>query len=146
MLLDVQRIIPLPEAAEYQVRLREKEQRERVARESTTARDYTKYTVKTIEGVDHRLPKRRAILSVVKGLVATGVQIDTITEVLETNHGWGSRVMRSAPGNLDDRSFLEAIREDRPDGGPEFNPDRYFCSQHELIRTAERTYALTNQW
>ena len=54
--------------------------------------------------------------------------------------------MRSAPGNMDDRSFLEAIREDRPDGGPEFNPDRYFRSQHEPIRTAERTYALTNQW
>ena len=43
VLLDVQTIIPIPEAEEYQIRIREKRQRERVAREGT--RDFSKYDV-----------------------------------------------------------------------------------------------------
>ena len=43
VLLDVQTIIPIPEAEEYQVRIREKRQKERVARESR--RDFSKFDV-----------------------------------------------------------------------------------------------------
>jgi hypothetical protein len=43
LLLDVQQVIPLPEAADYQVRLRGKVQRERVARQIANGRDYTKF-------------------------------------------------------------------------------------------------------
>ena len=35
ILVDVQQIIPLPEAAEYQIRIKEKQERDRVARESS---------------------------------------------------------------------------------------------------------------
>ena len=41
--LDVQTVIPIPEVADYQVRIREKKQRERESRKS--ARDFTKYDV-----------------------------------------------------------------------------------------------------
>jgi hypothetical protein len=39
VILDVQQVIPLPEASEYQVRLREKAQRERVSRQTAAAGD-----------------------------------------------------------------------------------------------------------
>ena len=42
-LLDVQPVLPLPEAEAYQVRLRERAQREQASRES--ARNFTKYDV-----------------------------------------------------------------------------------------------------
>jgi hypothetical protein len=44
ILLDVQTVIPIPEVADYQVRIREKKQKERESREDT--RDLTKYDVK----------------------------------------------------------------------------------------------------
>ena len=43
LILDVQQIIPLPEASDYQVRLREKAQRERVARGAVTSRRGAEY-------------------------------------------------------------------------------------------------------
>ena len=46
-LLDIQTVIPIPEAEDYQVRIREKKQRERVSRQNT--RNYEKYDI-TING------------------------------------------------------------------------------------------------
>src|SRR5207302_781349 len=55
VLVDVQQIIPLPEATEYTVRVAKKEQQEKAVREAQ--RDYTKFDV-TINAVHHdRLPK-----------------------------------------------------------------------------------------
>ena len=47
ILVDVQQIIPLPEVAEYQVRVNEKKRKEREAR--TDTRDWTSYDV-TLDG------------------------------------------------------------------------------------------------
>ena len=59
VLVDVQQIIPLPEAAEYQVLVREKARRERSERKTT--RDLTKYDVTVGDTVATSLPKRRAV-------------------------------------------------------------------------------------
>ena len=74
--VDVQRIIPLPEADDYQVRVRRKARREREARAG--AADHTRYDL-TLGGRRlTRLPKNRAIyetfryLVVEKGVVAGG--------------------------------------------------------------------------
>jgi hypothetical protein len=73
-------------------RLREKVQREREARREASTRDYTKYTVVTPRGRRERLPKRRAMLEVVKGLTAAGVPIAAIQQVLQTEHSRGPPV------------------------------------------------------
>jgi hypothetical protein len=62
LFLDVQQVIPLPEAEEYQVRVREQSTERRIARSDT--RDLTKYL---FEGV--RLHKRRLVLAIVKAYV-----------------------------------------------------------------------------
>jgi len=56
ILADVQQIIPLPEAEDYRVRLKEKQQRERAARKFNP--DFTKYDVTVDEETHERLPKR----------------------------------------------------------------------------------------
>ncbi len=67
VLVDIQQIIPLPEAELYIVPLKEKQQRERASRK--TKLDTTKYDV-TIAGQKHeRLPKREAIFRIVQHLV-----------------------------------------------------------------------------
>ena len=59
LLLDVQQIIPLQEAEQYQVKVREKILRERIARGQS--KDFTKYDI-TIEGItDYRMNKRKAV-------------------------------------------------------------------------------------
>ncbi len=71
VLLDVQQIIPLPEAEEFQVRIKEKQKRER--KKTSYNSDYTKYEV-TIDGQTHeRLAKRHTIFTVVQYLHRNGV-------------------------------------------------------------------------
>ena len=62
LFLDVQQVIPLPEAEEYQVRVRKQNIERRIARSGT--RDLTKYL---FEGA--RLHKRRLVLAIVKAYV-----------------------------------------------------------------------------
>jgi hypothetical protein len=146
LVLDVHQVIPLPEAADYQVRQRGKVQREREGRRELSTRDYTKYTVETPHGRWEWLSKRRAILEVVKGLTAAGVPARDIQQVLQTKHGYGPLVLRSAPGDLDSHAFVEAVTEESRAEGRAFDPSRYFCADKDLIRSDGRTYALTNQW
>lgn len=76
VLADVQQVIPLPEAEEYRVRIKEKQQRERAARKFNP--DFTKYDV-TVDGkVYERLPKRAAVFTVVKFLCDSGISPQAI--------------------------------------------------------------------
>lgn len=144
VLLDVEQVIPLPEAAAYQVRVRQKTERERAARQAS--RDYTRFMVVWPEGSRGPLPKRRAILEVVGALLRVGSPIAEIAEILEKNHAWGVWVFRSADGQLDSDSFAEQMETDSRAGGRVFDRSRYFCADDELIRSDGRTYALTSQW
>ncbi len=88
VLLDVQQVIPLPEAAEYQVQVREKTQRVRNAK--NYSRDFTRYDV-SIRGETHpSQSKRRAILLIVRSLVQNGVPSDRIASLMpwRPNHVW----------------------------------------------------------
>jgi hypothetical protein len=62
LLIDVEQVIPLPEAESYQIRIRDKKVIERAAR--TQNRDLTRYDVTAGESVFANLPKRRAIYQV----------------------------------------------------------------------------------
>jgi hypothetical protein len=141
VLVDVQQIIPLPEAEDYVVRVSKKEREEKAAREAQ--RDYTKYDV-TVNGVRHeRLPKRKVMLALVRHLVARGVSPEKIAEASPDRR---ERVLRSADGKLDTATFIARVREQMKQQGRAFDPERYFCESDELMYAEGRTYALTNQW
>lgn len=130
LLVDVQQVIPLPEAAEYQVQIREKQQRERVARESS--KDYTKYDV-TIAGTrNEHLPKRQAIFAVVKHLCANGVSPDGV----QTASGHTRDLFQVVDGTVNSADFVAKAE----------RPSRCFCDDGELIHWEGKTYAFTNQW
>ena len=81
VLLDVQHVIPLPEASVYTVRVREKENAVRQPSGVLKA-DLTKFVVETPEGTSDPLPKRWAMLRLVQAMVATGTTLDQIEEIL----------------------------------------------------------------
>ncbi|PWR15831.1 hypothetical protein DKT69_08910 [Micromonospora sicca] len=83
-LLDVQQVIPLPEAAELTVQLRRRETAARAA-EASSGRDLTRYVIITPSRRTGALPKRRALLALISALHEAGVDVDRMAEALP---GW----------------------------------------------------------
>lgn len=79
LLLDVQHVIPLPEAAELTIQLRRREQ---AAKAASSGKDYTRFVIKSPGTTTDRLPKRRAINALVAALHAAGVSGHQLSSVL----------------------------------------------------------------
>ena len=134
VLLDVQQAIPLPEAAAFQVAIREKNLVK--AAVDAGGRDFTRYLVRTSQGltiVD--LAKRHFVYQVVKEAIHLGLKPQEIANVV---HWRKSMLFVSASGILNGQELLKAL--------PGKDSSRYFCKDDELFHVDERTYALTNQW
>lgn len=141
LLVDVQQVIPLPEAAEYQVQVRQKARKEREARSSNI--DFTRFNVRIAGKLIPNMWKRQAILAVCKHLCENGVEPEAIAAKL----GWRSnRVWRGLPGNLASKEFVEAAQTQAQDGAWNFGAKRWFCEDDELVHFNGSTYALSNQW
>jgi hypothetical protein len=141
LLVDVQQIIPLPEAAEYQVQVREKARKERAAR--TGGADFTRFDIQ-INGERHPLMwKRNAIFLICKALCQKGVNPDE----LGTLFRWRSnRVWFTVEGTVDASEFERLASEKTALGGPGFDHRRWFCGEGELVQANGKSYAFSNQW
>ena len=140
ILLDVQQVIPLPEAEEYQVKIRDKTRLERVSR--SQERDFTKYDVTLGDTSYEKLAKRRAIFGVVKYLCDVGVNPDEIDAQIT----WKNNMLRSFDGDLDSIAFEKALSEKMKDEGKKVQPRRYFIADDELIHANGKTYAFHKMW
>lgn len=134
VILDVQQVIPLPEAAAFQVAIREKTMAQ-VAVE-VNGRDFTRYRVQTVQGeVFSNLPKRRFIFNVVKEAIRQGLTPDDIANAVSWRRG---NMFISAPGELSGSELLALC--------PTRDARRYFCGDSEVFHVDGNTYAMTNQW
>ena len=141
LLLDVQQIVPLPEAEQYQVQLKEKQKRERKAR--TSGPDFTRYDI-TIDGQTfERMAKRNAIFAVVKHLCHKGTKPEAIMDVV---HWRKNTIFRVVEGAVGTEEFIHLATENARQGGRRFDARRFFVGDGELIVSESRTYAFTNQW
>ena len=132
ILVDVVQIFPLPEAADYQVRLKEKEREERRARIQN--RDLTKYRLEVGGKVYDGLPKRRLALLVIREAVNRG------NDPLTVSPG-GSWIIVS--GHQKENDFLNMEREK---GSSKSEANRFFTKDDELLWSGGRTYAVTKMW
>ena len=138
--LDVQQIIPIPEAADYLLKLREREERKEVARQGE--RDFTRFIV---SHGDHRtvpLPKRRAMLEIIRTLVSQGHSPEELQELFAANR------FLVADGTLRSEEELAGkpvvtVRDQSP---VEFNSQRYFTAEDELLHFGGKTYVFSHQW
>ncbi len=136
VLLDIQTVIPLPEVADYQVRIREKEQKERAAR--LHPKDYAVFEVVAKGTTNGSLNSRRMIHYVVSLLIENGVSPEAVTDVIST---FKKNPFEIFEGEIDSGEFgnmLASITADKP--------RRYFIQDSELFRVSGNTYALSNQW
>ena len=141
IIADIQQIIPLPDVEDYRVRMKEKRQREQAVRNFN--RDFTKYDVAIDGKTSSRLSKRKAIFTIVKHLCNCGISPEDINaQVSERKNS----MFRSTDGKLTSTAFVRSMREEEEVGGRRFEERRFYCVDGELIHSAGRTYAFTNQW
>lgn len=141
ILVDVQQIIPLPEVAEYQVRVTEKKRKEREAR--TDTRDWTSYDLTLGERHLTGLRKRHAIYQVFRYLVENGIEPEQVAKSCGPR---ANRVLVSVDGEVASDEFRRLAKEARARDGRNFDPGRFFCDDGELLHFGGRTYAFVNQW
>jgi hypothetical protein len=141
VLVDVQQIIPLPEVAEYQVQIREKERKEREAR--TSRIDFTRYNVQ-IGGEQHfSLSKRHAIFRICRFLCANSVT----PEQIASHFKWRpSRVWYSVDGSVTASDFVALADAQAADGTTRFDRRRWFSEDGQLVHANGKTYVFSDQW
>jgi hypothetical protein len=139
--LDVQQIIPLPEAEEYQVSFRDKSRKEKESR--TQNRDLTKYDITFGNTAMEKLPKRQAIFHLVKYLCDSGVDPEDILALIPWKK---NSLFRRLDGKLDSAAFEKALGDLMVADGKQRQPWRYFIADEELIYSNGKTYAFHRMW
>jgi hypothetical protein len=140
LLVDVQQIIPLPEAAHYQVQVREKAQKDRAARVSGA--DFTRFDVQ-INGELHKsVWKRNALYLICKRLVDGGISPDEIASVFT----WRNNAWYSVEGTVNGEAFNKLASTKAASGGLGFDQPRWFSEDEELFHTNGKTYAFSKMW
>lgn len=139
--LDVQQIIPLPEAEEYQVSFRNKSRKEKESR--TQNRDLTKYDIKLGDMAMEKLPKGQSIFHLVKYLCDSGVDPEDIRALIPWKK---NSLFRSFDGKLGAEDFERALGDLMETDGKKRQPWRYFIADDELIYSNGRTYAFHRMW
>jgi hypothetical protein len=138
--LDVQTVIPIPEVADYQVRIREKKQKERESRKS--ARDFTKYDVDIAGEHFPAQSKRWMMFRLISGVLANG---GTPQQVMEAIPWRKNRLFVVFEGMLDAHQVHEQIMKDDI-GGTVPRAKRFFCNDGEVFHYRNETHVLSNQW
>jgi hypothetical protein len=133
VILDIEQVLPLPEAADYQVRLRKKEAATERAR--ADSRDLTKYVILR-RGVSGPVQtKRGAMLEMVQALHTAGIPMSKIKDVLP------SARMRVIPAvGLDP----DAISEELLKANAKIRPRRWFLE--EVFEEDGMTFVLQKMW
>lgn len=132
VLLDIQQLIPLPEAAQYQVAVREKAQEQAAAR--TSERKLARYDLSLGEKSFSGIAARRAVYLVVAEALALGVTPEQINQAIP----WRTdAVFLTAPGHLSEAEFAQACQG---------QCSAYFAQESALFHIGDWTYALFKRW
>ena len=123
LILNVEQIFPLAEAADYQIRIREKERRER--QERAQGRDLTRYHLTIKDREYTNLPKLRLAYHVVRAAADRGI---APRNILPKKGCWVS-----VDGELDRTSFLDMAKEHRDEDSPGAQIRDFFTEEDELI-------------
>jgi len=134
LLLDVEQLIPLPEAQDITVKLRKREAKAREARASGA--DWTQYVVISPAGRTQPLRKRRAILAMIEALVQDGVPIATLATLIPPSKML--HVAGDLNGDLLDAALVAKY--------PSFtqNRPRYFTERP--LTDGQGTWVLSKMW
>lgn len=124
ILADIQQVIPLPEAKDFQIRLAAKQHQERAERSAGSSSP--KFDVSINGQTQCGLSNRAAMFAVVQHLVGCGHAPE---ELQKQAVPWRPKTM-----------FRLA------EVATQLNPSQYFCGDGELLHSNGKTYALAKKW
>ncbi|HEX8437593.1 hypothetical protein [Archangium sp.] len=139
LLLDVQQLIPLPEADAYQVQLREKATERRQSRRQEGGPDFTRYDLFCAGQRHPNQWKRNMVYAVVRAAIERKIPI---AELPVPRGKW-----LVVSGNCATKAEFEAKLQVEPEAGTRaYHPRRWFNADDQLLRAEGKTYCLSNQW
>ncbi len=131
-LLDIQTIIPLPGASEYQVAQKEKRLSEQSARDSK--KNYTKYDMKILGHQFDNLGARGIIRTLIKyARLDKHVNADAMADIIKHE--------RFDDALLDEDSIRKAMQHHNSNRSA-----RYFLKEDEILHEDGNTYIFWNNW
>jgi hypothetical protein len=141
--VDVEQIIPLPEAIDCQTQVKEKSRKEQQAR--VTTNDLTKFIVKFEAEQLGPIPKNRAIFFLCKHLCEKGVSPDDLSK--EFFEPRSTKVWYDVDADVTVSKFF-ILAQDKffKEHNKDFDKTRWFCADDELIHHNGKTYAFSTQW
>jgi len=141
VVLNVEQTIPLPEAAEYQIRVREKQQQERTQR---SRRTYIKIDLTIGSESWTRISKPDAMLRMFHHLANSGITPAQMAAAIP----WRSakRILIDLDGNLDSDAFCEAAPTHFEGTRRSFQAKQWLVDDDQLIHHDGRTWALIRGW
>lgn len=126
ILIDIQQVIPLPEAKDYQVRAQKKAEERRENIKELNSRDYSKYLFNNLE-----LNKRKLVLELIK------------THIKEKNISSFGQLLLDFPQELRSgrkmyKNYDEVINTN--------DKTRYFTEEKDILNFDEGKFVISNQW
>jgi hypothetical protein len=141
VLVDVQQVLPLPEASDYQVKVREKAVEKRAAERKFNF-DFSKYDLTIGENTYQHLTKRALGFRILHATVSSGISPEELSQHLgKTVSSW----LITLDGTLNVADFAARAAKLSTKFGT-YQLSRFFCGDEDLIRLNGKTYAITNQW
>lgn len=139
-ILDIQTLIPIPEATDYQVRIQEKKSKERESRKSS--KDFTRYDLIIAGKTFQALSKRWLMFHTVTEIINHGGLPVEIQEAIpwRKNH-----IFKVFNGECDEEQVHTLLMADDP-GGKVPRTKRFFSNHGEFFIVDGKTYVLSNQW
>ncbi|CAN5344970.1 hypothetical protein BH20ACI1_BH20ACI1_26140 [soil metagenome] len=128
--VDVQQIIPLPEAESYQIKIKQQSEERREARKSSSTKDYTRYLFNNQE-----FNKRKLVLAVIKKWVE------------ENSPQRFDELIAAFPQSLHRGNLFVTKTEAEEISQRQSGKRRYFLEEDEIIYFSDSScYAVSNQW
>jgi len=134
---DIQQLIPLPETADYQVKLREKEAEKRQARRESQ-RDYSRFDL-TFNGVKYEnLNKRQTMILTMQKCVEHGISPKKLMPFTKSDKRWLSVDKECSTQDEFEKelSLNSSVR---------YDPKRWFNADDQLLVHEGKTYVFSNQ-
>lgn len=141
ILINVETVIPLPETAEFQVKIQEKIRKERQSR--AEKRDYNRYDVSILGTLSKQLNKRNMIFTLIKGIVDNGNSPEEVGDAIREYSR--SKVIEKFSGELTAEQVQHELKKSGR-GGDKGREIRFFCKDNEIFIFDGNTYIFTNQW
>ena len=133
--LDIQQIIPLPETADYQIKLKEKVAEQRQARRENS-RDYSKFNI-TINGREEiNLNKRQTMLYVITECVNFGINPHELMKLTGAKRWIWVNKECNTKQEFESEEIINVKN---------YDSSRWFNEGDELIVYEGKTYAFSNQ-